>query len=85
MSEMGIYHKGVEGSTFHAALGDFATPEGLVSTYPELFTLSQLRWALRFRKHNGLGAHVTQMGRRLYIHVPGFTEWFWNQGNQSGR
>ena len=63
-------------------LADYATPEALAEQYPELFTLPQLRWALRFREDNGLAEYVTRMGRRLYIRVPGFTRWFQSQGRE---
>lgn len=63
-------------------LQDFSTPEGLAKSHPQLFTLPQLRWALRFRHENGLDQHVTRMGRRIYINVPGFTEWFQRQGRE---
>lgn len=75
-----IDRKRPEDTVTVTTLGDFATPAALARAYPELFTLAQLRWALRFREYNGLGAHVTRMGRRLYIHIPGFTEWFRSQG-----
>ncbi len=61
-------------------LGDWSTVEGLVDQHRDKFTECQLRWALRYRDENGLAEHVTRMGRRLYIHVPGFTRWFQSQG-----
>ncbi len=64
-------------------LEDWATPETLVDQHPDKFTLPQLRWALRFRSENGLAEHVTRMGRRLYIHIPGFTRWFQEQGKEA--
>ncbi len=63
-------------------LEDWATPEALVDQHPDKFTLPQLRWALRFRDENGLAEHITRMGRRLYIHIPGFTRWFQEQGRE---
>ncbi len=63
-------------------LEEYATPEGLAERHADLFTLPQLRWALRFREENGLAEHVTRMGRRLYIHIPGFTVWFQSQGRE---
>jgi hypothetical protein len=63
-------------------LSDYATPEALADDYPHLFTLPEIRWALRFRHENGLGQHVTRLGRRIYINVPGFTEWFKRQGRE---
>ena len=57
-------------------LADYLTLQQLLREYPGMFTESQLRWALRFRQENGLAEHVVLFGRRLYIHVPGFTQWF---------
>jgi hypothetical protein len=64
-------------------LSDYSTPEGLANRYADLFTLPQIRWALRWRNENGLSEHVTRMGRRLYIHVPGFTTWFRERGREA--
>ena len=61
-------------------LDEYTTPDALARRHPDLFTLAQLRWALRFRDENGLAEHVTRLGRRLYIHVPGFTGWFQARG-----
>ncbi len=63
-------------------LSDWTTIEGFVRDHPDKFTESQIRWALRFREENGLAEHVTRMGRRIYIHVPGFTEWFQRRGQE---
>ena len=63
-------------------LDDWSTVEGLVDRYSDKFTEPQLRWALRYRDENGLAEHVTRMGRRLYIHIPGFTDWFQSQGRE---
>ena len=63
-------------------LDDWSTVEGLVDQHPDKFTEPQLRWALRYRDENGLAEHVTRMGRRLYIHIPGFTDWFQSQGRE---
>jgi len=63
-------------------LDDWATLEALVKRYSDKFTEHQVRWALRWRHENGLARHVTRMGRRLYIHVPGFTTWFRSQGRE---
>lgn len=63
-------------------LDEYSTPEGLAKKHSELFSLQQLRWALRFRDDNGLSQHVTKFGRRLYIHEPGFVTWFHRQGQE---
>lgn len=63
-------------------LSEYLTVDGLVDAYPHLLKESQVRWALRFRYENGLAAHCIRMGRRLYIHVPGFVEWFQAQGRE---
>lgn len=64
-------------------LEEFTTPQGLAEKHPTLFTVPQLRWALRFRDENGLAEHVTRFGRRLYIHEPGFVRWFESQGREA--
>ena len=56
-------------------LDDFVTIEQFIERSGGKFTMSQVRWLLRFRDENGLADAVTQVGRRLYINVPKFTEW----------
>ena len=67
------------------SLSDYSTVEQLAERHADLFSEGQLRWALRYRDENGLAEHISQFGRRLYVHVPGFTRWFQQQGAQGGK
>jgi hypothetical protein len=55
-------------------LDDFQPPEVISDKYPQ-FPAPTLRWFLRQRHLNGLDAHVRRVGKKLYIHVPGFAAW----------
>jgi len=57
---------------------EFETPEGLSAVSGGKISVSQLRWALRFREENGLNEAVIKFGRRLYIHKPSFFKWLLN-------
>lgn len=65
-----------------ADLNEFQPIDRFVEEYPQ-FSLYQLRWLLRSRRDNGLDAHTVKLGRRLYIHAPGFLEWVNAQRNAS--
>ena len=58
---------------------NYETIDSLVKKYPHLFAVNTLRWQLRDRATNGLDKHVTRFGRKLYIFMPGFLEWFREQ------
>jgi hypothetical protein len=57
------------------SLDDLTTIDGLTEQYPDLFSETQLRWALRTRKDNGLSQHVFKLGKLLYLSKSGFAEW----------
>lgn len=56
-------------------LDDFLTKDAFLERYPGLISRHQLEWMLRYRDENGLASAVKQLGRKLVIHVPTFTEW----------
>jgi hypothetical protein len=57
------------------SIDDLITIEGMIEQYPGLFSETQLRWALRTRKDNGLNQHVFKLGKMLYLSKSGFAEW----------
>lgn len=61
------------------SLDEYTTIDGMVDDHPDLFSKTQLRWALRYRSSNGLAEHTLKFGKRLYIHVPGFVTWLRHQ------
>lgn len=62
-------------------LSEFRSVDQLCNEYPDLITKSALRWALRFREQNGLDQHVSKLGKKFIIHVPGFTGWLMRKGS----
>ena len=64
-------------------LNDWVTIDHLVDRHSDKFTRGQILWALRHRDENGLNAHVTRLGRHLYINLPGFTTWFVENGREA--
>jgi len=39
------------------------------------FSLNQIRWLIRNRKHNGLGGVLRKVGKRWYLNEDGFADW----------
>jgi len=58
-------------------LDDLLTPAALVGRYPDLCTMSQLRYWIHKERHNGLAGSgaIIRKGRRLWINVPRFRDW----------
>jgi len=68
-------------------LADFSqweTIKSLVKLSDGKLTENQIRWALRFKKENGLDKAVTKFGHRIYVHVPTFMRVF-TSGIQDGK
>jgi len=60
-------------------LADFSqweTIKSLVKLSDGKLTENQIRWALRFKEHNGLDRAATKFGHQIYIHVPTFMRVF---------
>lgn len=59
-------------------LSDFGwvTIEGLIDFTNNQISKNQIRWCLRSKNHNGLGEHVTTLGRKTYLNKQGFLKWF---------
>jgi hypothetical protein len=55
-------------------LDNWLTVNQTVMRYPQ-FTKNQLKWQLRDRASNGMDNCVKKLGKRLYIHIPKFSEW----------
>ena len=60
-------------------LDELFTVDGLIKEYPDKFTNSQIRWALRYREENGLSDAVVKFGKRIYLHRPSFIRWLSRQ------
>ena len=60
-------------------LSEYDTIDEMVERHPDKFTKNQLLWILRNREENGLNDAVVKLGKRIYLHRPGFTRWFANQ------
>jgi hypothetical protein len=56
------------------SLNDFQPPEAIAGQFPQ-FSESSIRWWLRERRNNGLAPHVRKIGKKVYLHVPGFMAW----------
>ncbi len=59
---------------------EYETPESLVEASGGKLSMSQLRWALRFREDNGLDVAVVKFGKRIYIHRPTFMRLVFGSG-----
>jgi hypothetical protein len=58
-------------------LDDLLTPAALVGRYPDLCSMSQVRYWIHKEHHNGLAdsGAIIRKGRRLWINVPRFRDW----------
>ncbi len=62
-------------------LSDFQTPEQIADDHPQ-FSAKTISWWLRNRHNNGLVDHVRKVGKKLYLHRPGFATWINQQVDQ---
>jgi len=84
MHQAGLHNKEVKRSR-GIDFSDFETPESLVASSDNKITITQLRWALRDRRNNGLAPAVSKFGKRLYINRAKFFEWFVSQHGMQTR
>jgi len=58
-------------------LDDLLRPQTLAARYPDLGSLSQIRWWLHHRANNGLDEHkaVIKQGKAVWIVLPRFRDW----------
>lgn len=56
-------------------LDDLFTIEELAAKYPNILTVSTLRWQLRHRDTNGLQAACVQIGKRTFISKSRYEQW----------
>jgi flavin-dependent dehydrogenase len=63
------------------SLDDLVSPAELARKYPDKFTEAGLRWAIRQRRHNGLGDHdaVLIVRKRAMLVRPRFERWLADQ------
>ena len=59
-------------------LNDWQPLDVVVQKYPQ-FNKTQFNWLLRQKERNGLAKIVKKIGKRNYIHVPGFSVWISQQ------
>ena len=53
--------------------------------YPNLITPNAIQWMVRNRECNGLEPHILRVGRRLFVHLPSFSEWLESQRGVTDR
>ena len=57
------------------ALDDLYSIDKLVATYPDLLTVTSLRWQLRHRTTNGLAHACVHLGKKLLISKSRYERW----------
>ncbi len=63
-------------------LDELFTVEQLAQAYPQLLTVPGLRWQLRHRDTNGLGAACVRIGKKLLISKPAYESWLAQRGER---
>jgi hypothetical protein len=56
-------------------LNDYSHIDGLISSYPQLFTKNQIRWIVANKDRYEIDHAIKRIGRRLYFHVPSLLTW----------
>ena len=56
-------------------LDDLFTVDQLAARYPDILTVSALRWQLRFREENGLEKACIRIGKKLLISQSRYQAW----------
>ncbi len=60
-------------------LDDLFDVEDLAATYPNILSVSTLRWQLRSRDSNGLAAACVRVGKKLLISKTRYEQWLASQ------
>lgn len=56
-------------------LTDLRTIEQLAAEHPDVLTVTAIRWQLRHRHENGLGAACVKVGKRVLISKSRYQQW----------